>query len=173
MSNVAKVILLFGFAAVLTLVVVLLLYDAPFEYGLDCDRLKGTCTFTQRLLVKSKVGWAPIDSLQRAEVRVARPRRGAQRIMVWVVSTAPAGDYFFADSPSRPEAEEAARRINDFLRDRTHARLVLSRTVRATYGIAWALIPVVAGLVVVLAAALFRKKPDAAGDAPPRASSRT
>jgi hypothetical protein len=163
MTNLVKGLIVLGFAAVLTLVVVLLLYDAPFEYLLDCNRLQGTCTFTQRLLIKSKVGWAPIGSLERAEVRV-EPRRGAPWIMVWVKSKSPSGDYFFADYTGRREAEEAAGKINAFLHDPSDGRLVLVRSVRATYWVAWALIPIVAALVVTLAAVLFRsKKPAAEG----------
>jgi hypothetical protein len=152
----AKIAVLLGFALVLALVVGLLLFDAPLEYGLDCNRFSGVCTFTQRLLIRSKTGHANIAELRQAEVRVVRARRGSPRIMVWVSSTGP--DWFFADYSSRSDAEAHARQINKFLRDPSDGRLVLTRSVKGIYWLAWVLIPVVAALIVALAAVLFSKK---------------
>jgi len=152
----ARVAVVVGFAVVLALLVGLLLFDAPLEYGLDCNRFSGSCTFTQRLLIRSKTGQAEIGTLRRAEVRESRGRRGSPRIMVWVTSTGP--DWFFADYSSRAEAEAEARKINQFLRDPTDGRLVLTRSVRGIYVLAWVLVPLVAALIVALATTLFSRK---------------
>jgi hypothetical protein len=66
-----KVLVVLGFTVVIALLVGLLLFEAPLEYGLDCNRATGVCTFSQRLLIRSKTGQARIDSLRQAEVRVA------------------------------------------------------------------------------------------------------
>jgi hypothetical protein len=157
MTRVVKVLLLLGFAAVLAFVVGLLTFDAPFEYSLDCNRFSGLCVFTQRLLVSSRTGSVPIASLERTEVRVTAGRRGAPRIMVWIKGRDGAADAFFADYATRAEAEEAAAKIDVFLRDPSDGRLILTRSVRGMYWLAWALVPLVAGLVVALAAVLMRK----------------
>ncbi len=171
MSWVARLVVLLGFAAVLTVVTALLLFDAPFEYALDCNRLSGRCVFTQRLLVRSKVGWAPMAALGRAEVRVVPARRGAPRILVWVQSRSGSGDSFFADYSRRGEADQAAERINAFLGDPSAGRLVLTRSVRGMYWLAWALVPIDAALVVALAAVLFgKRKAEERPDSNPAAS---
>jgi hypothetical protein len=152
----AKIVFLLVFAAVLLSVVGFVLFDAPLEYGLDCNRFSGVCTFTQRLMTRSRAGQARIDSLERAEVRVAPHSRGRARITVWVVSRD--ADRFLAVYGSRGEAEADARRINAFLRDSSDGRLVLTRSVRSTYWVAWALIPVVAAILVALVAVSRSKK---------------
>jgi hypothetical protein len=157
MTRLVKVVLLLGFAAVLAFVIGLLTFDAPFEYSLDCNRFSGSCLFTQRLLVSSRTGSVPIASLEGAQVRVAAARRGAPRIMVWVKGRGGTADAFFADYGSRAEADEAAGKIDAFLRDPSDGRLILTRSVRGMYWLAWALVPLVAGLVVALAAVLLRK----------------
>ncbi len=157
MTGVVKVLLLSGFAAVLAFVVGLLAFDAPLEYSLECNRLSGRCVFTQRLLVSSRTGWVPIDAMERAEVRVAAPRRGAPRIMVWVRSRPAGKDYFFADYSTQAQAQEAAGKIDAFLRDPSDGRFLLTRSVRGMYVLAWVLVPLVALLVVALGAVLFRK----------------
>ena len=151
-----KIVLLLVFAAVLLSVVGFVLFDAPLEYGLDCNRFSGVCTFTQRLMTRSRAAQARIDSLERAEVRVAPLGRSRTRVMVWVVSRD--GSRFFAVYGSRGEAEADARRINAFLRDPSDGRLVLARSVRSTYWIAWALVPLVAAIVVALVGVSVSKK---------------
>jgi len=158
----ARLVVFIGFAALLALGVVLVLFDAPLEYGLDCNRFSGRCTFTQNLILRTRVGWAPIASLERAEVRVSPGRRRGSPYRVWVKSTSPGRDYFLADYLLREEAEAAARTINTFLRDPSDGRLVLTHSVRSTYWVAWSLIPAVAALIVALAAVLSKKKKDAA-----------
>jgi len=168
MTRLVKVLLLLGFAGVLAFVIGLLAFDAPFEYGLDCNRFSGRCLFTQRLLVSSRTGSAPIASLERAEVRVAAGPRGAPRIMVWIKGRGGAADAFVADYAKRAEADEAAGKIDAFLRDPSDGRLILTRSVRGMYWLAWALVPLVAGLVVALAAVLLRKpRLSRSGDSPP------
>jgi hypothetical protein len=159
MMRSVKIFLLLGFAAVLAFVIGLLTFDAPFEYSLDCNRFTGRCVFTQRLLVSSKTSRAPIAAFERAEVRVVPSRRGAPRIMVWVRGRRGTADAFFADYTSRAEAAEAASKIDAFLRDPSDGRLLVTRSVRGMYTLAWVLVPLVAGLVVALWAVLFRRKP--------------
>ena len=62
--SILKIFVMFGFAVALALLVGLLLFDAPLEYGLDCNRFAGVCTFSQRLLIRSKTGQAKIGSLE-------------------------------------------------------------------------------------------------------------
>jgi hypothetical protein len=153
-----KIIVVLGFAVVIALLVRLLLFEAPLEYGLDCNRFAGVCTFSQRLLIRSKTGQAKIASLRQAEVRVGRARRGSPRIMIWVTSDGAGPDWFFADYSSQAEAEADTRKINRFLRDTSDGRLLLTRSVKGIYWLAWSLIPVVAALIVAIAAILFSKR---------------
>jgi hypothetical protein len=152
-----KILVVLGFTVVIALLVGLLLFEAPLEYGLDCNRSAGICTFSQRLLIRSKTGQARIDSLRQAEVRVGRVRRGSPRIMIWVTSNGAGPDWFFADYSSRAEAEADTSKINSFLQDPSDGRLLVTRSVKGIYLLAWILIPVVAGLIVALAALLFSR----------------
>jgi hypothetical protein len=156
--SILKIFVVFAFAVALALLVGLLLFDAPLEYGLDCNRLAGVCTFSQRLLIRSKTGQAEIESLRRAEVRVVPGRRGSPRIMIWVMSNGAGSDWFFADYSLRAEAEADTRKINSFLQDPSAGRLLVTRSVKGVYWLAWILIPVVAGLIVAVAALLFSRK---------------
>lgn len=155
MARVVRLAALVGSAGALVFVVALLI-DAPLEYGLDCNRFSGTCTFTQHFLTHSRVGQARIASLERAEVRGAISRHGKPPFTVWVTSRQ--GDWFFAGYTTRAPAQEAAERINSFLGERSRGRLVLTRSVRATYWMAWSLVPVVAVLVVAMASVFFSKR---------------
>ena len=160
-----KILVVLGFTVVIAFLVGLLLFDAPLEYGLDCNRSAGVCTFSQRLLIRSKTGLARIDSLRQAEVRAGRVRRGSPRIMIWVTSNGSGPDWFFADYSSRAEAEADTGKINSFLQDPSDGRLVVTRSVKGIYWLAWILIPVVAALIVAIAALLFsrrrgRRKPE-------------
>ena len=153
-----KIIVVLGFAVGIALLVGLLLFDAPLEYGLECNRFAGVCTFSQRLLIRSKTEQAKIDSLRQAEVRVGRVRRGSPRIMIWVTSNGAGGDWFFADYSSRAEAEADTRKINSFLQDPSDGRLLVTRSVKGIYWLAWIMIPIVAGLIVAIAALLFSRR---------------
>lgn len=156
--NPLKIIVVLGFAVVIALLVGLLLFDAPLEYGLDCSRFAGVCTFSQRLLIRSKSEQAKIVSLRHAEVRVIPARRGSPRIMIWVTSNGAGGDWFFADYSSRADAEADTRKINSFLQDPSDGRLLVTRSVKGVYWLAWILIPVVAALIVAIAALLLSRR---------------
>jgi len=161
--SILKIFVVFGFAVALALLVGLLLFDAPLEYGLDCNRFAGVCTFSQRLLIRSKTGQAKIGSLRQAEVRVVPGRRGSPRIIISVRSNGAGPDWFFADYSSQGEAEADAGKINRFLQDPSDGRLLVTRTVKGIYLLAWILIPVVAALIVAIAALLLsrrRARPD-------------
>jgi hypothetical protein len=153
-----KIIAVFGLTVLIAVLVGLLLFEAPLEYGLYCNRFAGVCTFSQRLLIRSKTEQAKIGLLRQAEVRVIPPRRGSPRIMIWVTSNGAGGDWFFADYSSRAEAEADTRKINSFLQDPSDGRLLVTRSVKGVYWLAWILIPVVAGLIVAIAALLFSRK---------------
>jgi hypothetical protein len=153
----ASVLALLGFTVFLGLAVGLFFLEAPVAYELRCDRSTGLCTFTEQRLGESRVTVAKIASLHQAEVRAATPGWPDLRSAVWVASRE-AGDKRFAAYWSRAEAEEAARKINAFLRDPTAGRVVLAKSVPLTYWIAGALIPVIATLLVVLAAAVLTRK---------------
>jgi hypothetical protein len=162
MSKAVKVALLLSFGAVLAFLVWLLLFDEPLDYWLDCNRFSGTCTFTQNLIARTRVGTARIDTLREAESRSGAHWKGKPRTSVWVVSDR--GSYFFADYRARREAEEAAEKINAFLRDPTRGRLLITQSDRTMYWVAWGLVPVAAAFVVGLVSVLFSKKtPSAAG----------
>jgi hypothetical protein len=154
----ARIVVVLGFAVALALLVGLLLFDAPLEYGLDCNRFSGVCTFSQRLLIRSKTGQAKIGSLRQAEVRVVPARRGSPRIMIWVSSNGAGPDWFFADYSSRAEAEADTHKINRFLQNPSDGRLLVTRSVRGVYWLAWILIPIVAALIVAIAALLFSRR---------------
>ena len=138
-------------------------FDEPLEFWLDCNRTTGVCTFTQKLLGRSRVRTAPVVSLRAAELRTGTPRRSVPRVSVWVVGQGE--DLFFADYHRRADAEATAGEINMYLKDPTRLRLRVTRVDRTMYAIAWAFVPVVALFVVALASALFSKKPPTSGQA--------
>jgi len=149
-----KIIILCGFVAVLLGVVALLVTDARLGAALTCARATGVCSRTQEQITRSWNGRIPISAIDRAEVRVRRGRGGSPR--VWIVKST--GDYFFADYAWRSDADQVAQRINDFLRDRSAgARLDLNDDEHALYWVAWAFVPVIVVLLLVLARALWRK----------------
>jgi hypothetical protein len=148
---------LLGFIVLLGFVVGSLFLEVPVAYELKCDRSKGGCTFTEQRLGRSRAAEARIASLQHAEVRRGTPGWANPLSIVWVVSRKSGGERFAAYW-SRAEAEEAARKINAFLRDPTAGRVVLAKSVPLTYWIAGALIPLIATLLVVLASAALREK---------------
>jgi hypothetical protein len=131
--------------------------DEPLEYWIDCNRFSGSCTFTQKFLVRSQVATGRIDSLRRAEVRVRTLRRGKTRDSVWVVSDK--ADFYFADYRSRADADAASEKINAFLRDRSRGRLLITQTDRTMYWVAWGLVPVLAAFAVGVVSVLLWKKP--------------
>ena len=153
-----RIILLLGFVAVLLAVVALLITDARLGAALACDRASGVCSLTQQQLLRTWTDRIPIEAMDRAEVRVPRGRGGSPR--VWVVTTG--GDYFFADYVLRSDADNAVQQINAFLGNRApDARLALTDDGRAGYWFAWALVPVIVVLLVILGRVLFRKSPSA------------
>jgi hypothetical protein len=156
--SILKILVVLGFAVAVALLLGLLLFDAPVEYGLDCKRLTGVCTFSQRLLTGSKTEQAKIASLRQAEVLVIPARRGSPRVMIWVASNGTGPDWFFADYSSHAEARADARKINLFLQDPSDGRLLVSRSVRGLYWLAWVLIPVLAAVIVAIAALLLSKR---------------
>ena len=134
--------------------VALLLTNAHLGSELACDRVSGACSFTQQQLTKTWSNRIPLSAIDRAEVRVPRGRGGSPQ--VWVVTAG--GDYFFADYVLRSNADRIAQQINDFLRNPSgDAQLALTDDERVLYWVAWALVPVIAVLLVVLSRALFRK----------------
>jgi hypothetical protein len=143
-------------------------FDEPLEFWLDCNRTTGVCTFTQKLLGRSRVRTAPVASLRAAELRTGMPRRSVPRVSVWVVGQGK--DLFFADYHKRADAEATAGEINMYLKDPTRLRLRVTRVDRTMYTIAWAFVPVVALFVVALASALSSKKTRTSGQAAPPAS---
>ncbi|MEP6802049.1 MAG: hypothetical protein ABJC07_08935 [Acidobacteriota bacterium] len=162
MFRLAKLVILVGFTGVLIGLAGLLLFDTPLEYRLDCDRRAGLCTFTQRLISKTRTGSAPLASLRQAEIRVSTPRRGAPRISVWIVGIG--GPFFVADYAFRAQAGTDAGRIDGFLHDVSVSTLSVRRDGRKTYLLAWGSIAACAALVVVLGLVLF------AGQRRPRGS---
>ncbi len=149
-----KIVILFGFVAVLLCVVALLVTDARLGAALTCAKASGVCSLTEEQLTRGWSGRIPIPSIDRAEVRVRRGRGGPPQ--VWIVTRA--GDCFFADYSWRSDADQVAQRINDFLRDGSaDARLDLNDDEHALYWVAWAFVPVIVVLLLVLARALWRK----------------
>lgn len=149
-----KFVVLFGFVAVLLAVVALLVTNARLGAAMNCTRTYGVCSLTQELLTTSWNSRIPISAIDRAEVRVRRGRSGSPQ--VWIVTSS--GDYFYSDYSWRSDADKVAQQINDFLRDSSAgARLDLSDDQRALYWVAWAFVPIIVVLLVVLARALWRK----------------
>jgi hypothetical protein len=56
---------------------------------------------------------------------------------------------------SYAEGEQAAQKINTFLRDLTVGHVTVAKNVGAIFWITWLLVPVVAALLVALMASLF------------------
>jgi hypothetical protein len=150
-------------SAVVVLAVGFFIFDEPLEFWLDCNRTTGVCTFTQKLLGRSRIRTAPLASLRAAELRTGTPRRSVPRVSVWVVGQGQ--DLFFADYHQRADAEATAGEINTYLKDPTRLRFRITRVDKTMYGIAWAFVPLVALFVVALASALSSKKTAAAGQA--------
>jgi hypothetical protein len=151
-----RIILLLGFGAVLLALVALLVSEERLEATLACDRASGYCALTQRELTRTWNDPIPIAAIDRAEVRVGRRRGGSPQ--VWVVTRA--GDYYFASYNFRSNADRVADQINAFLGDPSaDAHLALSDDERVLYWLAWAFVPLIAGVLVVLARVLFRKTP--------------
>lgn len=150
---VMRVILLLGFVGVLVAVVALLL-TTRLAAEFACDRRSESCFLTQQELTKTWNNRIPIGAIDRAEVRVPRGRGGSPQ--VWVITAS--GDYYFADYVLRPNADRVAQQINDFLRNSAvDARLVVVEDVRALVWLAWAFVPIVAALLVVLGRLLFKQ----------------
>jgi hypothetical protein len=158
MGFVARVILLLGFVGVLVAIVALLL-TTRLGPELACDRRSEACSLTQQQLTKTWNNRIPIVAINRAEVRVPRGRGGSPQ--VWVITAS--GNYYFADYVLRPNADQVAQQINDFLRNSAvDARLVVVDDGRALVWLAWAFVPIIAALLVVLARLLFKKSPSPA-----------
>ena len=154
----ARVILLLGFVGVLVAVVALLL-TTRLGAQLACDRRSEGCSLTQQQLTKTWNNRIPIAAIDRAEVRVPQGRGGSPQ--VWVITAS--GNYYFADYVLRPNADRVAQQINDFLRNgAVDARLVVVEDGRALVWLAWAFVPFIAALLVVLARLLFKKSPSPA-----------
>jgi hypothetical protein len=138
----------------LLFVVALLVTDARLGAALSCARATGVCSLTDEKLTGSWNGRIPISAIDRAEVRVRRGRGGSPQ--VWIVTRS--GDYYFAAYTWRSDADKVAQRINDFLRDGSAgAGLYLHDDERALYWVAWAFVPVIVVLLLVLARALWKK----------------
>ena len=156
MFRLAKRLILAGFAGVLVLLAGLLLFDTPLEYSLECDRAAGRCTFTQRLVSKTRTGSAPIASLRQAEIRVTTPRRGRAQVSVWIVGTG--GPFFVADYASREQAGADAGGIDRFLHDASLPRLSVRRNEEKTFRAAWIFLAASAVLLAGLSVALFSRR---------------
>ncbi|MCA1582938.1 MAG: hypothetical protein LC796_16435 [Acidobacteria bacterium] len=156
MFRLAKPLILAGFAGVLALLAGLLLFDTPLEYALECDRAAGRCTFTQKLVSKTRTGSAAIASLRQAEIRVATPRRGRPRISVWILGTG--GPFFVADYASREQAGADAGGIDRFLHDPTLPMLSVRREEAKTYRAAWIFLAVSAAVLASLGVAFFSRR---------------
>jgi hypothetical protein len=154
-------------AAAAAVAVGFFVFDEPLEFWLECNRTAGVCTFTQKLLGRSRIRTAPVASLREAELRTGTPRRSIPRTSVWILDGKE--DYFFADYHKRSDAEAAADEINSFLKDSTRLRFRITRVDKTMYGIAWALVPVIALFVVALAS-IFFSRPPAKRDSKPPAS---
>jgi hypothetical protein len=153
-------------AAAAAVAVGFFVFNEPLEFWLECNRTSGVCTFTQKLLGRSRVRTAPVASLRGAELRTGTPRRSIPRSSVWVLDGKE--DYFFADYHERSDAQAVADEINSFLKDSTRLRFRITRVDKTMYWIAWALVPVVALFVVALASILFSRPPGAKkGSGPP------
>jgi hypothetical protein len=157
MSKFVRALVLLGFGVALAALAGWFVLDEPLEYWLDCNRFSGTCTFTQKFVARSRTTSARIGTLQKGEVRLRTHPRAGPRQSVWVVSNH--GDYFVADYRSRAEAEEACEKINAFLREPGRGRLLVTRTDRTMYWVAWGLVPVSAAFLVALFSVLSAKKP--------------
>lgn len=155
MRLLVKISLLLGFATVLIAAAALLVTDARLASTLACDKGSGVCSFKQPQLTTTWEGQVPIASIKRAEVRTVRGRGGSPQ--VWVVTRD--GDYFFADYVLRPNADKVAQQINDFLGNAADARLDLTEDERASYWLAWALLPLSVILLLILGWVLFRNGP--------------
>ncbi|MEP7131682.1 MAG: hypothetical protein ABI914_00870 [Acidobacteriota bacterium] len=155
MFRLAKLFILAGFTGVLLLLAGLLLFDTPLEYRLECARAEGVCTFTQRLVSKTRTGSVPIASLRQAEIRVSTPRRGSPRISVWIIGAG--GPFFVADYASREKAGSDAGRIDRFLHGDPAGALSVRRNVERTYRLAWGAIAAAVALVVWLGFGLFSR----------------
>lgn len=154
-----RIIVLLGFVAVLLATLALLLTDARLGAALACDRASGVCALTQQELTRSWNDRIPIAAMDRAEVRVRRGRGGWPQVFI----VTRGGDYFFADYVLRSRAYQVAQQINAFPGNASaDARLFLNDDERGAYWVAWAIVPVIAALLVVLARALLRKSPPAA-----------
>jgi hypothetical protein len=151
-----KVSWLLALSAVAALGVGFFVFNEPLEFWLDCNRASGACTFTQKLLGRSRVKTVPVESMHTAELRTGMPRRSIPRTSVWV--TTDRGDYFFADYRRRADAEAASEEINAFLKDPTRGRFRITWVDKTMYWIAWGLVPVVALFVVAVASALSARR---------------
>jgi hypothetical protein len=153
-GSIVRIILLLGFGAVLLAAVALLISDARLGAALACERASGVCTLTQQELLRTWTDRIPLAAMDRAEVRVPRGRGGSPQ--VWVVTAG--GDYFFSDYVPRSNADKAAQQVNAFLGNQSAGtRLILAEDARAGYWLAWALIPVIVVLLVILGRVLFKK----------------
>lgn len=159
MRLLAKIVLLLAFATVFLAAVALLVTDARMTSTLACDKALAVCSLMQRKLTSTWNDQLPIASVDRAEVRVGHGRGASPQ--VWVVTSR--GGYFFADYVLRPNADNVAQQINDFLKDPSPAaRLELTEDARTSYWLAWALVPVILTVLVLLGLVLFRKAPPTA-----------
>lgn len=157
MSKFVRVLVLLGFGVALAAVAGWFVLDEPLEYWLDCNRFSGTCTFTQKFVIRTHTTSARVGTLRKAEVRLRTLGKSRIRQSVWVLSDR--GDHFVADYRSRAEAEEAAEKINAFLRDPGRGRLLVTRTDRMMYWVAWGLVPISAAFLVAVFSVFSAKKP--------------
>ena len=158
-----KLAVFLGFAAVLAFVVVLLATQNSIETRLDCDRAAGTCTITQRELLRTSRFSAPMRGLGPASVRISTGGRKGVVISVWLAM--PNGSGYFDDYVTRAQARSDADAINRFLGTTSDPRLTIVRNHRAMYALAWALSAFAAAMVAVLGWVLFVRREPAAASA--------
>ena len=152
---VGKLVVFLGFAAVMAFLVVLLTTQNSMETRLDCDRAAGTCTFTQRLLMRTSRTSVSIQGLGPASVRVSSGRRGSV-ISVWLATAR--GDAYFDDYLTRGEAQADADHIDSFLKTPSDPRLTIIRDHRKIYGLAWVLAAVSGAILLFLGWVLFLRR---------------
>ena len=157
----AKLFVFLGFAAVMAFLIVLLATQNSIETRLDCDRAAGTCTFTQRRLLRTSQFSLPIEGLGPASTRVSTGGRKGVVISVWLAT--PTGNAYFDDYLTQVEARSDAEHINRFLRTPSDPRLRILRSHRKIYSLAWLFAAVATGMIGVLGWVLFFRKEPAAG----------
>ena len=158
-----KLVIFLGFVAVMVFVIVLLTTQNSIETRLDCDRVAGTCTFTQRRMLRTSEFSLPIVGLGPASVRVSTGGRKGVVISVWLATLT--GNAYFDEYLSRGEAQWDADRINRFLGATSDPRLRILRNHRTIYSLAWVLVAVASATIVLLGWVLFFRKEPSTGRA--------